>query len=346
MAKAARRAVVKGGREALMALCSAACDVGRATGAGVFVWKGRDVSCLASVRLGALRFNALCPELAPKGRLRQLLRGGGRDDDAVATTEHRALPLRVGGHVTGMMYLEFPDHTGQIANQLRAIANIAEAVLEREANEVQHHGEQIAQHKELYRLRAQAEPQRKAKRRLAHDLKTPLVALKGYVDMMKRGMGGPLTEAQRRYLARMDQAVARQCALIDEALPVIETRCDVAATARKTLARLRKMDVYLEVAEKEPLCLEASHGEIALMIKELTLGALESAPAHSHLTLEVDAQGLKLRMEELPSVNARLKRCAALARRLGGKLRMQEDASLVVDFRPTRTEQVEELPAV
>jgi signal transduction histidine kinase len=54
--------------------------------------------------------------------------------------------------------------------------------------------------------------------RLRHELKNPLVAIKGYVDMMLRGMVGPFAEPARRYLRRIAVAVERQRAVIDDQL--------------------------------------------------------------------------------------------------------------------------------
>ncbi|HZH02993.1 MAG TPA: histidine kinase dimerization/phospho-acceptor domain-containing protein [Myxococcaceae bacterium] len=55
-------------------------------------------------------------------------------------------------------------------------------------------------------------------RRARHDLKTPLAVMKGYLDMMLRGMGGELTPQMRRYLERMGQAVRHELTLLDSRL--------------------------------------------------------------------------------------------------------------------------------
>ncbi len=54
-----------------------------------------------------------------------------------------------------------------------------------------------------------------ALRRVRHDLKTPMSVIKGYVDMMLRGMGGEPTPAMRRYLERTSDAVRKELALLD-----------------------------------------------------------------------------------------------------------------------------------
>lgn len=57
-----------------------------------------------------------------------------------------------------------------------------------------------------------------ALRRARHDLKTPIAVLKGYVDMMLRGMGGDPSPTARRYLERMSDAVRKELALLDRFL--------------------------------------------------------------------------------------------------------------------------------
>ncbi len=52
-------------------------------------------------------------------------------------------------------------------------------------------------------------------RQVRHDLKAPLLAIRGYVDLMQRGAAGPLTPRMERYLARVMEATLRECALID-----------------------------------------------------------------------------------------------------------------------------------
>jgi len=57
-----------------------------------------------------------------------------------------------------------------------------------------------------------------ALRRARHDLKTPIAVMKGYVDMMLRGMGGEPTPTMRRYLERMSEAVKKELNLLDHYL--------------------------------------------------------------------------------------------------------------------------------
>jgi signal transduction histidine kinase/putative methionine-R-sulfoxide reductase with GAF domain len=53
---------------------------------------------------------------------------------------------------------------------------------------------------------------------ITHDLKTPLVPVKGFLDLLLSGRAGPLTERQRTFLNYCDAAVARQTNMIEDLL--------------------------------------------------------------------------------------------------------------------------------
>jgi two-component system, OmpR family, sensor kinase len=61
-------------------------------------------------------------------------------------------------------------------------------------------------------------------RQVRHDLKAPLLTIRGYVDLMQRGAAGPLTPRMERYLARVMEATLRECALIDSQVTLSRSR--------------------------------------------------------------------------------------------------------------------------
>src|SRR5882672_3183908 len=71
------------------------------------------------------------------------------------------------------------------------------------------------------RIEARRTEQRVARdlSRAVHDLKAPLSALKGYVDMMLRGIAGPMPPTANRYLTRIREVVERERQLIDNLRP-------------------------------------------------------------------------------------------------------------------------------
>ncbi len=329
VARVARRALAGRTEEALALLCAAACQAGRATAAGVFVFAGHQIQSPALARLGPLRHRALLFDLRPRSALRRRLRHSA---GPVELGEHRLLALRVDGRCAGALYVEFPDQASEVTQQLEALAALAAAVLERGGAQRAAALERWGQRREHAQVKARLARLEAAQRRLGHDLKTPLVALKGYVDMMLRGMGGPVSATQQRYLLRMAQAVERQRALIDEALwsprQAQAVGCDAVAVASEVASALRRsgrrVGVWMDVDGPATAPCAAGRAELTLLVRELLLGALEVAPTRSRLDLRVEAGEagpvLLLAVEELPSANARLRRCAALARRLGGAL--------------------------
>ncbi|MFQ5949614.1 MAG: ATP-binding protein, partial [Nitrospiria bacterium] len=55
---------------------------------------------------------------------------------------------------------------------------------------------------------------------VSHDLRTPLTAIKGYIDNMQDGIAGDLTERQKDYLYRMSKNAGRLVRLISDLLDV------------------------------------------------------------------------------------------------------------------------------
>src|SRR5207302_7648035 len=53
---------------------------------------------------------------------------------------------------------------------------------------------------------------------LVHDLRSPLTVITAYLDMLHQPAVGPLSEAQERYVGKMEQAVTQMLRLIGEIL--------------------------------------------------------------------------------------------------------------------------------
>jgi PAS domain S-box-containing protein len=113
---------------------------------------------------------------------------------------------------------------------------------------------------------------------MSHELRTPLNAVIGYEQLLSSGIGGPLTETQRRHLGRIRASADHLLALIDEVL---------------TLTRLEggRDDV-----RREPVPLDRALEEAAAVIEPLA-GAkglafrVEAAPPAC--VLETDARKLR-----------------------------------------------------
>ena len=64
-------------------------------------------------------------------------------------------------------------------------------------------------------LRPLDQARAQALRRAAHELRTPMTSVLGFVEMLAEGSVGPLSEDQRRVLAAVDRNAHRLMTLID-----------------------------------------------------------------------------------------------------------------------------------
>jgi len=176
----------------------------------------------------------------------------------------------------------------------------------------------------------------KAMRRAAHDLKAPLSAMKGYVDMMLRGMAGPLTPTMQRYLDRLSQAIERERALIDLLLhappqrlaPVDLKQCVLASLDRSREAMDTKHLGLEFVAPLDPCQLQADRDTLELLVRRLIREMVRSAPQGAVIDVDLREEGpgwqLSLGLPGgLPGGTLNLQGgaiCNAIARRLGGSV--------------------------
>jgi signal transduction histidine kinase len=140
-----------------------------------------------------------------------------------------------------------------------------------------------ARHLELAergRARQEREGAERERRKSVHDLRAPLVVVKGYSDMLLRGLAGPLPPAAERYLERMAQAAERQRVLLEELFPKGRSRPGpplrewLAALAGPLRTAARRRGAALEVGPCPPEA-QAEGGEAALA--RLRRGLLQAA---------------------------------------------------------------------
>jgi signal transduction histidine kinase len=169
--------------------------------------------------------------------------------------------------------------------------------------------------------------------RAVHDLKAPLSALKGYVDMMLRGIAGPMPPTANRYLARIREVVDRERQLIDDRLrprasprapPMADlSRAFVAAIERSESAlRARRLRLSLELPPRGcPMV--ARQSLVDLLARRLVRHLLASAPegATVHIALQEDLSRRWIELAPGPgdtgSIDLRI--ALAAAERLGAR---------------------------
>ncbi|WP_375766312.1 hypothetical protein NR798_32065 [Archangium gephyra] len=199
----------------------------------------------------------------------------------------RAHPLQMMKHGRTALVLGTPcvDTTDrQHLTRLTALGSALLACREREEAA-------RAEHKRLrlerLRLMEQLAHRERAWSRAAHDLRTPLLVMQGYIDMMTKGMAGVLTPAMQRYLERMGRAASEMNVRLQqrpssEDVPAEDLRAMVSATfgpGRPCAARLE--------LPPGPVLLRMPRTGSALLVR--TLERLLTGAGASEVVLRVDS---------------------------------------------------------
>jgi two-component system, OmpR family, sensor kinase len=179
--------------------------------------------------------------------------------------------------------------------------------------------------------------------RAVHDLKAPLSALKGYVDMMLRGIAGPMPPAASRYLTRIREVVDRQRQLIDERLrprshPTAPPLVDLSRALRAALERsehglrARRLQLYLELPGR-PCPLAAQPGLVELLARRLVRHLVAATPPGGVLRIALrDDLGRRWIEISRPPESGDLRIALAAAERLGANEGEAEPGALRIDL--------------
>lgn len=126
------------------------------------------------------------------------------------------VPLVVRGRIVGLLtaLLENRGHDERDEWVLSALADQAAVALERSRLAAS----SIDLEQRLVELEAHEVRQEHALRVVRHDFQTPLGAIRGYLDLLQRGMYGPVTDRQKSALARLWTATAHLESLVRNAL--------------------------------------------------------------------------------------------------------------------------------
>lgn len=257
-------------------------------------------------------------------RSNRSLRHSVRQGASYRSREYATYPLFGEGGVAGALLVGLrragPDSTQVPPAILRLLSATLQAYSRAQAQSAQLRQARAA-------LRQQESAATHLVRRLAlarHDLKAPLVPVKGYLDMMLRGMAGPVTPTSQRYLERSKQSVDRLRDLIDyrlrdPVLPTVDLRLLVreVVTGRRRPVRLHLPDEPCWVVASPPAVTTALHDWIRGM------GATADPQAPLELFLSRGELGWELTLSagEYATLPVRVaQRCAALLESCGGRL--------------------------
>lgn len=226
----------------------------------------------------------------------------------------------------------------EVLTRLARFGGALMAAHAREADAATRQARLLESKQRLERAVAQAERRRS---RASHDLRTPLMVMKGYVDMMAKGTAGPLTPAMQRYLDRMQRVANDQGALIERRLGKGVDECVDDARPLLRAAFLpaartgRAADVTMTLPDR-PVALKGARAQVELLLRTL---ARAVAAAGGAVTVRVEpAEDLgmwRLRMgargsRPLPEKTAAVLRHLAQRLRGGLALPAEDGGELVV----------------
>jgi len=113
----------------------------------------------------------------------------------------------------------FPERLGveqrEVLERIAQLAGTLLAARRREASVQERHTSLCRELRRLQRDLAYRESNRS---RASHDLRTPLLVIQGYLEMMRKGMTGELTPTMERYVERMQGASQNMAQLISRQL--------------------------------------------------------------------------------------------------------------------------------
>lgn len=136
---------------------------------------------------------------------------------------------------------------------------------------------------------------------ISHELKTPLVTVRGYGEMLQKGRGGPLDAKQTRYVELMLKNVDRQIHLIDDLLNYVRIG---ARPEERERQELDLHDLILKAGETfrpsieekgltlqldlpdEPLTVHADRSNVEIILSNLLSNAIKFTEPGGRIRLE------------------------------------------------------------
>jgi signal transduction histidine kinase len=141
---------------------------------------------------------------------------------------------------------------------------------------------------------------------VSHDLRTPLTAIAGFVDNLLEGIGGPLTEKQRRSLDRIKSNIGRLVRMINDLLDLSKIEAGTLPFQSKTIAIADLVDTLLDslqpLAREKSLRLRSAIQDRTLLVQgdpdkltqvmtNLIQNACKFTPSGGDVCLDVTADG-------------------------------------------------------
>lgn len=245
----------------------------------------------------------------------------------------RAHPLQLleDGHTT--LVLGEPCVDTAARQLLTRLAVLGSALLASQAREEEARGERTRLRQERMRLMERLAHLERAWSRAAHDLRTPLLVMQGYIDMMTKGMAGALTPSMQRYLERMARAASEMNVRLQQRPTGGDAPAeDLRPLLSATFGPGRHDSVKLELPSR-PVRVRAPRAELVLLIR--TVERLLSGAGASEAVLRVEVpdgtdtcRWLVQARTELPLPERARTSLARMARRCDARLSVGETPGL------------------
>ena len=210
---------------------------------------------------------------------------------SAATLSQMSVPIKRESDVIGVMNLE--------CNKLNAFG-----ILQLDtANRLADHAATAVINAQLYQeVRRANDAKSEFVSIVSHELKTPMTSMKGYTDLLVKGMAGPVTDMQAQFLNVVRANVERMSTLVNDLLEVsrIETgrlkldskpiELDIVLddTLRTTRAQIEERQQTLELnipAGLPPVFADKSR--VIQVLTNLISNAYKYTPNGGHITIEV-----------------------------------------------------------
>lgn len=179
----------------------------------------------------------------------------------------------------------------------------------------------------------------KRRSRAAHDLRTPLMVIKGYVDMMLKGTAGPLNAQMQRYLERLAKSSTDQKELIDRRLsplaPGLDDLRPVLQSAFAPTPGRRQAAPTLTLPGERAVSVRGTRADWELLARTVARSTGGAVAVDVHLGPAVDATQWLLRVRACPGAALPARTEAVLrhlAQRLGGTLAVHREPRLELAF--------------
>ncbi|WP_338261337.1 histidine kinase dimerization/phospho-acceptor domain-containing protein [Corallococcus caeni] len=199
----------------------------------------------------------------------------------------------------------------------------APALLAAHAREVAQGARQARLLEAKQRLERTVAAQDKRRSRAAHDLRTPLMVIKGYVDMMLKGTGGPLGAQAQRYLERIAKSAADQKDLIERRLaPSVPGLDDLRPVLERAFAPAKgrgRAAPTLTLPGERTVPVQGARVDWELLARTLARGTAGAVAVDVHLGPALEAPHWLLRVQACPGA-ALTARHEAVLRQLAGRL--------------------------